>query len=394
MAFGGWNITGYTPGCGRRPLNSRMFAGQFNSNLRGVNIFGYGGGTHMTINNYGDYGCYHDSGFSMPSWMGWLMGGGMLANLLGSVISLFSGGGGGGSTVGGADKAEKKDANESLKNDIEQYRKIYENDCTISDPLSDGKVMIKGKNKVGDTYPVYTVDAKDLRAKLEELYASGEPKKPAKPSEVDDGNVAGNGGKANKPGNVAGPDDAAAAGEADGVPKDEIEFNAKWGDNARLEKIPGGTYNLTYTGNDGKPVRINLNDIAAAEKTLSDDGIEPPKEAPGTTSTLKPETGKGKIAIDGPITIKIANKNDGISYAFQRALKDKGIEINGNLKQWENAMAKFVAGVENNNIWSGGNDIHKKGNAYKGFRVSPGQEITIPAATVKEMLTELGYSTE
>lgn len=93
QAMSVYNITGWSGG-GRRPLTYNLRAGQFR-NMGGCNVFGMPTRTVIN-NNFGgcgyNYDCGCNSGSRVPSWMQWCMGGGMVMNFLGNMMSaLFPG---------------------------------------------------------------------------------------------------------------------------------------------------------------------------------------------------------------------------------------------------------------------------------------------------------------
>lgn len=393
---GSWGISGYVPGAGRRPLNSRMFAGQFNSNLRGVNIFGFGGPS-VTVNNYGDYGCY-DDGMNMPKWMQWTMFGGMGLSFLGNIFgAIFGGGGGGGKTEGAGGK---QTATDSQKEDIAQYRSAYKDNCTISDPLNNGKVIITGKEKVNGKYPRYTVDVKDLGAKLSELYdaqdeASGKP--------------TASGSTTATPGNDA---TAAASGTTstatpvttdDGTPKTKEDFNKKWGANASVENAADGNgFILKYNDKNGVQQEVQVKDLKEAEAKLKEAGIEPPNANGQTTAS----EGASSVTNTGnqpgsAVTISIPpGKNTGITYAIQRELGDKANNIS--VAQWQNVINILNKAQNENKLDGSAKDYQHtinngtigktKGNIYGNYQVKPGDTIKIPAEVWAEIKTALGIT--
>lgn len=145
-----YNITGWSGG-GRRPLTYNLRAGQFR-NMGGCNIFG--SPTRTVINNnfgggfgYGyDCGCGGDSG--VPSWMQWCMGGGMVMNFLGQMMSaIFPG-----KDSKGADgKGGAKDGDHSA--DMTMLRPLVKDKYNISGPIN-GKYMAKDV----DTKEIHTFD--------------------------------------------------------------------------------------------------------------------------------------------------------------------------------------------------------------------------------------------
>jgi len=139
-----YNITGWSGG-GRRPLTYNLRAGQFR-NMGGCNVFGMPTRTVIN-NNFGgcgyNYDCGCNSGSRVPSWMQWCMGGGMVMNFLGNMMSaLFPGKESTGTDGKGATLTEGQ------LTDLALYKQLAkDNNCTILGPRSDGSYYFKPKGK-------------------------------------------------------------------------------------------------------------------------------------------------------------------------------------------------------------------------------------------------------
>ena len=166
--MGLYNITGWSAG-GRRPLTYNLKAGQFRG-MGGVNVMP---GPRNIVNIYNDgYGTYgsDDCGPKMPKWMQWMMGGGMIMNFLGQILtSIFPNHSYRGVSNPPSDGRGSTVTDSQMQN-LTILRDTYSRDCTISDPLPDGTVIITGKNAVNGKYPRVSCKLDDLQTKLAELY--------------------------------------------------------------------------------------------------------------------------------------------------------------------------------------------------------------------------------
>ncbi len=166
--MGLYNITGWSAG-GRRPLTYNLKAGQFRG-MGGVNVMP---GPRNIVNIYNDgYGSYgsDDCGPKMPKWMQWMMGGGMIMNFLGQILtSIFPNHSYRGVSNPPSDGRGSTVTDSQMQN-LTILRDTYSRDCTISDPLPDGTVIITGKNTVNGKYPRVSCKLDDLQTKLAELY--------------------------------------------------------------------------------------------------------------------------------------------------------------------------------------------------------------------------------
>ncbi len=256
------NITGYSAG-GRRPLTYNLMPGQFrntrvnvfsNQTIINNNIGGFGG-----CYDYGDCGCGCDSG--MPKWMGWMMGGGMLLNGLGSILSCFWGGGGGGGT-----KADAPDL-ASLKADANAYAKDLNVKIQV---LSDGQFLCNGvKYKSLD----------DLAADVK----------------GDDG-----------AGDVGTTKTIAGDNDFTDIQEEATKFNEKYGANAKLKAIgtkdTNGEYKqywLTYKV-DGKSTTVLVRTVMEAIGKIEEAGVKPaetkPNDAPTTSAQPNIDTQREAFA--------------------------------------------------------------------------------------------------
>ena len=348
---GSWGITGYNPGCGRRQLNSRLFAGQF-TNMRNVSVFGFGG-PRVVVNNYADTGFYND-GMSMPKWMQWTMLGGMGMSFLGNIFSAIFGGGGGGKTEGAGSKESKGSLSTADSQTLSMLKETYKDKCTITGPDGEGRYCLKDKASGTTTW---FDDLEALRTHLTTNADYNGKKTSTDPTTATDPQ------KAN--GNDTKLKEAQAQLTKDGI----TDITAELDDNGNVVYRYG---NETYESLDA------AKDAKAKAKT---------QNTPGSTSVAD---GKGN---EGDLEITIApDGKTGISQAFVKALEAKGVTIPNNIPKakWQAAMNKFAASITSG--YSGGTDVSKTGNAYRGFRVTPGQKFTIPAAVVAEMKAELGIT--
>ena len=138
-----YNITGWSGG-GRRPLTYNLRAGQFR-NMGGCNIFGTPTRTVIN-NNFGGYGyecdCGYNNGGGVPSWMQWMMGGGMVMNFLGQMMSaIFPGKESKGTEGKGGltdDQNSKLAAYQSMVKGI-KYKKLPDDTFLVTYTNDDGK---------------------------------------------------------------------------------------------------------------------------------------------------------------------------------------------------------------------------------------------------------------
>lgn len=160
-----YNITGWSGG-GRRPLTYNLRAGQFR-NMGGCNVFGMPTRTVIN-NNFGgcgyNYDCGCNSGSRVPSWMQWCMGGGMVMNFLGNMMSaLFPGKESTGTDGKGATLTEGQ------LTDLALYKQLAkDNNCTILGPRSDGSYYFKPKGKAA--IPLASLD--ELKNYIDENFTT------------------------------------------------------------------------------------------------------------------------------------------------------------------------------------------------------------------------------
>ena len=232
---GSWGITGHNPGCGRRQLNSRLFAGQF-TNMRNVSVFGFGG-PRVVVNNYADTGFYND-GMSMPKWMQWTMLGGMGMSFLGNIFSAIFGGGGGGKTEGAGSK-ETKGLTSEQKADLDVYMKLdkVKDKYKSYSPLSDGSFILQHKDGTAEKVGSYD----ELKAKLEECLSASETPEPGKT-------------EPGKTGNKTELDKAQAKLKDEGI----TDITAKLDDNGDVVyEYNGKTYNIKTDKNGYATLKLN-----------------------------------------------------------------------------------------------------------------------------------------
>ena len=160
-----YNITGWSGG-GRRPLTYNLRAGQFR-NMGGCNVFGMPTRTVIN-NNFGgcgyNYDCGCNSGSRVPSWMQWCMGGGMVMNFLGNMMSAIF-------PAKESNSTEGKGA--TLTNDQQTDLALYkqlakDNNCTILGPRSDGSYYLKPKGKAA--IPLSSLD--ELKNYIDEHFTT------------------------------------------------------------------------------------------------------------------------------------------------------------------------------------------------------------------------------
>ncbi len=183
-----YNITGWSGG-GRRPLTYNLRAGQFR-NMGGCNVFGTP--TRTIINNnfgggcgYGyDCDCDHNDG-EVPNFIKLLMGGGMVMNFFGQIMSAIFPAKESKDAKGADGKGGLTDAQ---KTDLAAYKSTYSKECTISGPLSNGSFIVVDKTGKAEQKRTTVSSFDDLVAHLETTYdkTAEEPEKPEKPVITDD----------------------------------------------------------------------------------------------------------------------------------------------------------------------------------------------------------------
>ncbi len=179
-----YNITGWSGG-GRRPLTYNLRAGQFR-NMGGCNVFGTP--TRTIINNnfgggcgYGyDCDCDHNDG-EVPNFIKLLMGGGMVMNFFGQIMSAIFPAKESKDAKGADGKGGLTDAQ---KTDLAAYKSTYSKECTISGPLSNGSFIVVDKTGKAEQKRTTVSSFDDLVAHLETTYdkTAEEPEKPEKPT--------------------------------------------------------------------------------------------------------------------------------------------------------------------------------------------------------------------
>ncbi len=325
---GSWGITGYNPGCGRRQLNSRLFAGQF-TNMRNVSVFGFGG-PRVVVNNYADTGFYND-GMSMPKWMQWTMLGGMGMSFLGNIFSAIFGGGGGGKTEGAGGK-ETKGLTSEQKADLDVYMKLdkVKDKYKSYSPLSDGSFILQHKDGTAEKVGSYD----ELKAKLEECLSASETPEPTTSTQPTSPTTATN---PTTPTNPTTATEPTTATDPTTATEPTTATDPTKPTNPTTETGTGNNLEITIRSD-----KVGISYAIAQALGMSD--ADAKAKGSGTWQTV----------------LNILNK-----YQAQQGLSGTG--------------AKYQQG-------SG------KVTNYKNYAVRPGQTITIPAAAVTEIKQTLGIT--
>jgi hypothetical protein len=139
-----YDITGWSGG-GRRPITHNLRPGQFRG-MGSVNVFGEP--TRVVINNnVGDGRSYFDYGYeepSMPTWMQWMMGGGMAMNFLGQIFQAVMPHSNG---IDGRGSA-RGEMSDNQKQDLAVYADVLKNaGCKVSGPSSSGEFLLSKKGQ-------------------------------------------------------------------------------------------------------------------------------------------------------------------------------------------------------------------------------------------------------